>query len=160
MLTGIGFDVHRLVENRELVLGGVKIPHTKGLEGHSDADVLLHAVCDALLGAAGLGDIGSHFPDTDESYKNVSSQYLLAEVNKRLIEKNLRVNNIDAVIAAEEPVLSPYKEQMKNNIGKILEINHEKVNIKATTTEGLGFIGEKKGISALAAVSVLTTNYS
>lgn len=160
MLTGIGFDIHRLVEKRELVLGGVKIPHSKGLEGHSDADVLLHAVCDALLGAAGLGDIGRHFPDTDDSYKNISSQILLAEVNNKLLKNNLKINNIDVVILAEEPVLSPYMEQMKKNIGKILEINHEKVNIKATTAEGLGFIGEKKGISALAAVSVFTNSYS
>ena len=150
MRIGMGYDVHRLVEDRKLVLGGVTIPHEKGLLGHSDADVIVHAIMDALLGAAALGDIGKHFPDTDPQYKGISSIELLKHVGK-LIEDNLYViGNIDATIIAQRPKLAPYREEMMINVAKALKIDRSQINIKATTEEGLGFTGKEEGISAQA----------
>ncbi len=150
MRVGMGYDVHRLVEGRDLILGGVKIPYEKGLLGHSDADVLLHAIMDALLGAAALGDIGKHFPDTDPEYKGISSIHLLAHVGS-LIEKELYViGNIDATIIAQRPKMAPYIEQMRANVAETLKLHINQVNIKATTEEGLGFTGNGEGISAQA----------
>ena len=150
MRVGMGYDVHRLTEGRDLIIGGVKIPHTLGLLGHSDADVLLHAVMDALLGAAGLGDIGKHFPDTDNEYKGISSLRLLSYVGK-LIEKQLYViGNIDGTIIAQKPKMAPYIEQMRANVAETLKLDISQVNIKATTEEGLGFTGNGEGISAQA----------
>ena len=141
MRVGMGYDVHKLVEGRDLILGGVKVPHTLGLLGHSDADVLLHAIMDALLGAAALGDIGKHFPDTDPQYKGISSMKLLEHV-RLLLEKNgYVVENIDATVIAQKPKLRPYIAQMEENIAKTLGIVKEQINIKATTEEGLGFTG-------------------
>ncbi|MCK8825828.1 2-C-methyl-D-erythritol 2,4-cyclodiphosphate synthase [Fuchsiella alkaliacetigena] len=154
MRVGIGYDVHRLVEEEELVLGGVRIDFSLGLKGHSDADVLIHAVMDALLGAAGAGDIGKHFPDTDPKYQGISSLKLLEEVQLFLEAEDYVVNNIDATIMAQKPKLSAFIEQMEENIAQILGIAGGKVNIKATTTEGLGFVGKKKGIAAQAIVSI------
>ncbi|MGI6421490.1 MAG: 2-C-methyl-D-erythritol 2,4-cyclodiphosphate synthase [Syntrophomonadaceae bacterium] len=150
MRIGIGYDVHSLQTGRKLVLGGVHIPFDRGLLGHSDADVLLHAICDALLGAAALGDIGQHFPNTDPAYKNIESLLLLNQVNLRLAEAGYRVKNIDSTIIAQEPRLSPYLEAMKNNIASQLGISPNRVNVKATTSEKLGFEGRGEGISAQA----------
>ena len=150
MRVGMGYDVHRLTENRELILGGVKIPYEKGLLGHSDADVLFHAIMDALLGAAALGDIGKHFPDTDPEYKGISSIKLLEHVG-RLIEEQLYViGNIDATIIAQRPKMAPYIEQMRENVARALHLEIGQVNIKATTEEGLGFTGSGEGISSQA----------
>lgn len=156
MRIGNGYDVHRLTEGRDLILGGVKIPYEKGLLGHSDADVLLHAIMDALLGAAGLGDIGRHFPDTDLEYKGISSLMLLERVGKLLQEKVFFIGNIDATIIAQKPKLAPYLEEMKKNIAEVLHITEDQVNIKATTEEGLGFTGALEGISAQAVVLLET----
>ena len=145
---GTGYDVHRLAEGLPLWLGGVQVPHTKGLVGHSDADVLLHAICDALLGAAALGDIGKHFPDTDPQYKGISSLILLDHVGKLLKEKGYTVGNIDSTVSAQRPKLSPYIQQMRENIATTLGIEVDKVSVKATTTEKLGFEGREEGISA------------
>lgn len=152
----MGYDVHKLVEGRELIIGGVNIPYELGLLGHSDADVLLHAISDALLGAAALGDIGKHFPDTDPAYKGISSILLLEKVGKLLEEKLYFIENIDATIIAQAPKMRPHIDQMRENIAKALCINIEQVNIKATTEEGLGFTGEGKGISAQA-ICLLTS---
>ena len=152
MRVGMGYDVHRLVEGRKLILGGVEIPFEKGLLGHSDGDVLLHAICDALLGAAGKGDIGQHFPDTNPEYKDISSLVLLEKV-KGLI-KEYRINNIDSIIVAQDPKLAPYLSKMKENIAGVLKIDKDKINIKATTTEKLGSIGRGEGIAAYAMVSL------
>lgn len=150
MRVGMGYDVHRLTENRELILGGVKIPYEKGLLGHSDADVLIHAIMDALLGAAALGDIGKHFPDIDPEYKGISSIKLLEHVG-RLIEEQLYViGNIDATIIAQRPKMAPYIEQMRENVARALHLEIGQVNIKATTEEGLGFTGSGEGISSQA----------
>ena len=150
MRVGMGYDVHKLVEGRPLILGGVEIPHTLGLLGHSDADVLVHAIMDALLGAAALGDIGKHFPDTDPQYKGISSMKLLEHV-RLLLEKNgYVVENIDATVIAQKPKLRPYIAQMEENIAKTLGIVKEQINIKATTEEGLGFTGTEEGISSQA----------
>ena len=146
----MGYDVHKLVEGRKLILGGVEIPHTLGLLGHSDADVLLHAIMDALLGAAALGDIGKHFPDTDPAYKGISSMKLLEHVGKLIEEKGYVIDNIDATIIAQKPKLRPYIEEMEQNIAKALGISKEQVNVKATTEEGLGFTGTEQGISSQA----------
>jgi len=154
MRIGTGYDVHRLVEGRKLIIGGVDIPHEKGLLGHSDADVLLHAVCDALLGAAGLGDIGRHFPDTDHRFKGISSLKLLGEVGRLLEEKGFRVNNIDATIVAERPKMAPHIAAMSANIAAAIGIDVSAVNVKATTTEGLGFAGRGEGIASYAACAV------
>jgi 2-C-methyl-D-erythritol 2,4-cyclodiphosphate synthase len=147
---GNGYDVHRLQAGRKLILGGIEIEYPLGLEGHSDADVLLHAISDALLGAAGLGDIGYHFPDNDISYQGASSLYLLGEVGGKLSQAGLVVVNIDSTIIAQKPRLAPYIDQMCQNIARALHIKREQVNVKATTTEGLGFTGRQEGISALA----------
>lgn len=156
MRIGTGYDVHKLVEGRKLILGGVEIPHTHGLLGHSDADVLLHAIKDAMLGAAALGDIGRHFPDTDPQYKGASSMLLLAKVVDLLAQKGYKVNNVDATIIAEKPKLAPYIAQMNENIAQTLGTDIDCVNIKATTTEGLGFTGRREGIAAQAAVTIVS----
>lgn len=147
---GIGFDIHKLVEGRKLILGGVNIPFEKGLLGHSDADVLVHAINDALLGAAALGDIGKYFPDTDDKYKDISSIKLMKEVEKLLKNNGYFIVNIDSVICAERPKLSPYIKNMRKIISETLNVSLDKISIKATTTEGLGVIGQGKGISAKA----------
>ena len=154
MRAGIGYDAHRLVEGRPLILGGVTIPHEKGLLGHSDADVLLHAICDALLGAAGLGDIGKHFPDTDPAYKGISSLKLLEAVGEKISRAGFSCANVDAVIVAQKPKLSPYMDDMKSNIAAALRIASDLVSIKATTTEGMGFEGRGEGISAQAVATL------
>lgn len=151
---GTGFDVHRLVEGRKLILGGVDIPHDRGLLGHSDADVLLHALMDALLGAAALGDIGKHFPDTDEAYRNISSMKLLEEVKKLLDENFYKVGNVDITLIAQKPKIRPYVEEMRENIAQTLAVEKSRVNIKATTTEKLGFTGREEGIACEAAASI------
>jgi 2-C-methyl-D-erythritol 2,4-cyclodiphosphate synthase len=150
MRIGQGFDVHALVAGRKLVIGGVTIPHDKGLAGHSDADVLLHAICDALLGAAGLGDIGGHFPDSDQQYADIDSRMLLREVARKLAARQLRVGNIDATVAAEAPKLAPHIPRMIGNIAADLGVAPARVSVKATTTEQLGFVGRGEGIAALA----------
>ena len=157
----MGYDVHRLVEDRDLILGGVKLPYEKGLLGPSDADVLLHAVMDALLGAAALGDIGKHFPDTDPSYKGASSLRLLEHVGKLIDEKLYVIGNIDATIIAQRPKMAPYIDEMRKNVAGALNIDTDQVNIKATTEEGLGFTGSGEGISAQAVACLETVmNYS
>ena len=150
MRVGMGYDVHRLVENRKLIIGGVNIPYERGLLGHSDADVLLHAISDALLGAAALGDIGKHFPDTDEKWKGADSLKLLEQVGTMLEEKLYFIENVDATIIAQAPKMRPYIDQMRENIAKALKIHVDQVNVKATTEEGMGFTGEGLGISAQA----------
>lgn len=150
MRVGQGYDVHKLVEDRKLILGGVEIPYEKGLLGHSDADVLLHAIMDALLGAAALGDIGKHFPDTDEKYKGASSMDLLKAVKELIDSKNYIISNIDATIVAQRPKLAGYIPEMICNIGEALDISINQVNVKATTEEGLGFTGTGEGISSYA----------
>jgi 2-C-methyl-D-erythritol 2,4-cyclodiphosphate synthase len=152
MKIGQGFDVHALVAGRKLVIGGVTIAHHKGLEGHSDADVLLHAVCDALLGAAALGDIGRHFPDHDEKYRNADSRALLRSV--RELTRKYRIVNVDATILAQAPRMAPHMPEMAKNIAADLEIPLDAVNVKATTTEGLGFTGRGEGIAAQAVVLI------
>ena len=150
MKVGQGFDSHRLVTGRPLILGGVSIPHETGLDGHSDADVLVHAICDALLGAAGWGDIGRHFPDTDQQYSGRNSRYFLVETRKMLDSAGLNIGNIDATVIAQAPRLSPYVEQMKGNLATDLGVLRDTINLKATTAEGLGFTGREEGIAALA----------
>lgn len=154
MRIGIGYDVHRLAQDRKLIIGGVDIPYEKGLLGHSDADVLVHAVMDALLGACGLGDIGKHFPDTDERYKGADSIELLKRVGDMLAERGCTVGNIDAVIIAQRPKMAPHIDKMKENIAAALGIDVSMVNIKATTEEGLGFTGSGEGISSQAVAMV------
>ena len=148
MRIGLGYDVHRLVTDRDLILGGVNIPYELGLLGHSDADVLLHAIMDSLLGAATLGDIGKHFPDTDARYKGISSIKLLEEVGKLIREKGYKIENIDSTIIAQKPKMANYIPTMRENIAKALDISIDQINVKATTEEGLGFTGESKGISS------------
>ena len=150
MRIGTGYDVHKLVEGRDLIIGGVKIEHTLGLLGHSDADVLLHAIADAVLGAAGLKDIGAHFPDTDPKYKGADSMKLLEEVRELVMDKGYVVGNVDATVIAQKPKLRPYIEQMEENVAKCLGIDVDQVNIKATTEEHLGFTGREEGISSQA----------
>lgn len=154
MRVGMGYDVHRLVEGRALILGGVNIPYEKGLLGHSDADVLLHSIKDALLGAAGKGDIGKHFPDSDDRFKGISSLVLLAKVNNILADSGYRVGNIDATVVAQAPKLAPHIPRMVENIAETLGIETDSVNIKATTTEGLGFTGTGEGIAAYAVACI------
>ena len=156
MRIGHGYDVHKLAENRKLILGGVDIPHTVGLLGHSDADVVTHAVMDALLGAAALGDIGQHFPDTDEAYRGADSLKLLDAVCKKIKNKGYQISNIDATIIAQAPKLSPFIPKMKENLARICRIDPDCVNVKATTEEHLGFTGEKLGISAHAVCLLFT----
>lgn len=158
MRVGMGYDVHKLVEGRNLIMGGVKIPYEKGLLGHSDADVLLHAIMDALLGAAALGDIGKHFPDTDPAYKGISSMKLLEKVGKLLEENGFLVENIDATIIAQAPKMRPYIDTMRENIAGALDIQVSQVNVKATTEEGLGFTGSGEGISSQA-ICMLTSPF-
>ena len=150
MRIGQGYDVHRLCENRALIIGGVNIPYEKGLLGHSDADVLLHAIADALLGAAALGDIGKHFPDTDERYKGAYSLKLLEAVGDLLAQNGYRIINVDATIIAQKPKMSPHILQMRENIAVALKTDANNISVKATTEEGLGFTGKEEGISALA----------
>jgi 2-C-methyl-D-erythritol 4-phosphate cytidylyltransferase/2-C-methyl-D-erythritol 2,4-cyclodiphosphate synthase len=151
---GTGYDVHRLVPGRKLVIGGVDIPFEQGLLGHSDADVLLHAVCDALLGAAGLGDIGMHFPDTASQYQDISSLALLSDVERLLAGAGFRANNIDATIVAERPKMAPHIPAMMSNIAAAIKVDRSLVNVKATTTEGLGFAGRGEGIAAYAVATI------
>ena len=159
MRVGMGYDVHRLVEGRDLIMGGVKIPYEKGLLGHSDADVLLHAISDALLGAAALGDIGKHFPDTDPAYKGISSLLLLEKVGDLLEERGYLIENIDATIIAQAPKMRPHIDAMRENIAGALHISVEQVNVKATTEEGLGFTGNGEGISSQA-ICLLTSPFN
>jgi len=151
---GTGYDVHRLAEDRSLIIGGVEIPHKLGLEGHSDADVLLHAICDAILGALALGDIGKHFPDTDSRYKNADSRKLLRNVVRLISEKAYHIVNIDSTVVAQEPKLAPFIPKMRKNIAEDTGLNKNAVSVKATTSESLGFEGKKKGISAQAVVLI------
>lgn len=149
---GHGFDVHALVEGRRLVLGGVQIPHAQGLAGHSDADVLIHALCDAILGAAGLGDIGRHFPDTDERYRGVDSSDLLRSVLQKAADAGWQVGNADITVVAQVPKLAPYIESMRTHLATLCQVGVQQLNVKATTTERLGFIGREQGIAAHAVV--------
>ena len=155
MRFGIGYDVHKLVEARALIIGGVRIDYPKGLDGHSDADVLIHSLMDALLGAVALRDIGYHFPDNDIKYKGADSMVLLSAVKQKISEKGYKVNNVDATILCQKPKLFPFIPQMISNIAKCLEICDECVNVKATTTEGLGFIGKEEGIAVMSVASVV-----
>lgn len=152
MRVGIGYDVHQLVEGRKLILGGVEIPHTLGLLGHSDADVLTHAIMDAILGALGLGDIGKHFPDTSVAFKDISSMILLERVCKTMFDEGYIIGNLDATVIAQKPKLAPYIDEMRENIARYLNCDVAHVNIKATTTEKLGYVGEEKGMSSQAVV--------
>lgn len=154
MRIGNGYDVHRLIKGRKLILGGVEIPHSAGLEGHSDADVLLHALCDAVLGACGAGDIGHYFPDTDPQWKNISSLVLLRNVGQLCSQRQFRIANTDSIIVAQKPKLAPFMNAMKKNIANTLGIDIGQVNIKATTTEHLGFAGREEGIAAYAVVLI------
>ena len=151
---GQGLDVHKLVPDRPLVLGGVTIPFDRGLAGHSDADVLVHAICDALLGAAALGDIGLHFPDSDPAYRDIDSLLLLAKTGAMLAEAGYTIGNIDAVVIAQVPKLAPHRTQMQQNLARTLQIDAGQINVKATTTEGLGLFGREEGIGALCTVLI------
>ncbi|VAW30603.1 2-C-methyl-D-erythritol 2,4-cyclodiphosphate synthase [hydrothermal vent metagenome] len=155
--TGIGYDVHALKEGRRLVIGGVHVPFTKGLAGHSDADVLIHALCDALLGAAALGDLGSHFPDADEKYKDANSLFLLKEVDKMIHISGCKIGNIDTIIVAQKPKMAPFIPKMRKTLSGILNISIDRISIKATTTDGLGFAGREEGIAAHASVLLETS---
>ncbi len=150
MRIGFGYDVHRLVEGRKLMIGGVEVPSPRGLQGHSDADVLLHAVCDSLLGALGEGDIGRHFPDSDPQFQDISSLHLLQKVAEKIAEHGFLVENVDSTVVAEQPRISPYIPLMAEKIASTLGVPIRRVNIKATTSEGLGFVGEGKGMAAFA----------
>lgn len=154
MRAGIGYDVHRLSEGEELIIGGCKIPYKKGLSGHSDADVLIHSVIDGMLGAAGLGDIGECFPQSDERFRDISSLKLLQRVNKMISKNNFAVNNIDVTIIMEAPKIKQYKEEMVTNISQNISVKKSRVNVKATTSEGLGFTGKGAGIAAQAIVTL------
>ena len=156
MRIGMGYDVHKLVENRKLILGGVEIPYEKGLLGHSDADVLLHAIMDALLGASALGDIGKHFPDTDMKYEGIDSKILLKKVYELMREKGYKIGNLDSIIVAQKPKLKDYIEEMRKKMAKILHTDIENVSVKATTEEKLGFTGSGEGISAQSICLLLT----
>ena len=154
MRIGFGYDVHRFADSRELWLGGIKIPHHKGLDGHSDADVLIHAICDALFGAAALGDIGKHFPDSDASYKGIDSKILLTKTAELISKAGYQIENIDSTIAAQAPKITPYIETMRTTLATLLNIKPGQVSVKATTTEKLGFEGREEGISAYAIVLI------
>jgi len=147
---GFGYDVHKFAENRKLILGGIEIPSEKGLAGHSDADVLLHAICDAMLGALALGDIGKHFPDTDEQYKNIDSKILLSKVNELIIKHDYRLGNLDTTVVAEKPKLKPFIDGIRKSIANILNVPVGSVSVKATTSEKMGFVGREEGIKAYA----------
>lgn len=151
---GIGYDAHRLIKKRDLILGGVKIAYSKGLLGHSDADVLSHAIGDALLGSIGLGDLGKHFPDTNEKYKDISSLRILNQIGEMVSRRGWKTGNVDSVILAQEPKLAKHIDKMRQNIAKSLNISKDKVSVKATTTEGMGFVGRKQGMAAYAMVLV------
>tara|TARA_B100000927_G_scaffold10736_1_gene8519 strand:+ start:400 stop:888 length:489 start_codon:yes stop_codon:yes gene_type:complete len=151
---GFGYDVHQLVEGRDFWLGGIKIPHKKGALGHSDADVLVHVICDALLGAANLGDIGKHFPDNSKEFKDIDSKLLLGEVVQMLKENNYEIVNIDSTVCLQLPKLAPFINQMKDELAKCINIESDRISIKATTTEKLGFVGNEKGVSAYATVLI------
>jgi 2-C-methyl-D-erythritol 2,4-cyclodiphosphate synthase len=153
--TGIGFDVHAFADERKLILGGIEIAHEKGLAGHSDADALLHAVTDAMLGSLSLGDIGTHFPDDDQRYKNADSTVFLKRAHELIRNKGYYLNNIDVVVMLQIPKIAPYVQKMKENMSKILEIGSDRISIKATTTEKLGFVGREEGISVMAVVTVV-----
>jgi 2-C-methyl-D-erythritol 2,4-cyclodiphosphate synthase len=153
--TGFGFDVHAFAENRKLIIGGIEIPNDKGLEGHSDADVLIHAICDAMLGALSLGDIGIHFPDTEVKWKNADSAVLLKNVNELIQAKGYELGNLDCVLAMEKPKISPYIDRMKNRIAEILSVDSDQISIKATTTEKLGFVGRAEGVACFATVLLM-----
>jgi 2-C-methyl-D-erythritol 2,4-cyclodiphosphate synthase len=153
--TGIGFDVHAFEEGRKLILGGIEIPHNKGLAGHSDADVVLHAITDALLGSISLGDIGTHFPDDDPRYKNADSTIFLKKAHELLRNNGYYINNIDTVIILQQPKISPYTQKIRDRISKILDIGSDRVSIKATTTEKLGFVGREEGISVMVVATVV-----
>ncbi len=153
--TGIGYDVHKLAEGRILTVGGIKIPHTKGSLGHSDGDVLIHAICDALLGAANLRDVGFHFPDTSDKYKGIDSKILLKEVVKKIKEKEFEIGNIDSIIALQKPKVKNYIPKMKKILAETMQIPEEDISVKATTTEKLGFVGREDGISAYASVLII-----
>ena len=154
MRVGIGYDIHRLTEGRKLILGGIEIPYVKGLEGHSDADVFLHSLCDAILGACGSNDIGKHFPDTDPQFKGASSIGLLKDVADIAAKKGFNINNIDSVIVAEEPKIAPFMESMKEKMSLILKLDKEKINIKASTNEGVGSIGRGEAIASYSVVTL------
>ena len=154
MKVGFGFDVHRMTEGRKFYLGGIEIPHSKGAEGHSDADVLIHAICDALLGAANLGDIGIHFPDTSAEFKNIDSKILLKKVCTLLKEKKYSIGNIDSTICLEKPKIFEYIPAMKKTLADVMEIDVDKISIKATTNEKMGFVGREEGISSYAVVLI------
>ncbi|HGM3508478.1 2-C-methyl-D-erythritol 2,4-cyclodiphosphate synthase [Clostridioides sp. ZZV15-6383] len=158
MRIGLGYDVHKLTEDRKLIIGGVDIPYDKGLLGHSDADVLIHAIMDSILGALALGDIGKHFPDTDEEYKGADSMKLLEHVYNLITSKGYKIGNIDSTIIAQSPKMAPYIEIMRNNISKVLNTDIENINIKATTEEGLGFTGAKQGIASQSICLLLLTS--
>lgn len=160
MRLGIGFDIHEFTENRPLILGGVEIPYAKGLEGHSDADVLTHAICDALLGACGDGDLGEHFPDSDIAYKNISSLELLKRVLQRVGEKGYQIENVDTILIAEEPKLTPFKGSIRKRIAETLHLSEHQVNVKAKSAEGLGLLGRAEGIASYAIVSVFSKEVS
>lgn len=155
---GFGYDVHAFAENRKLILGGVEIPHTKGLAGHSDADVLLHSICDAMLGALSLGDIGKHFPDTSKDFKDIDSRILLERTNQLIKEKGYLIGNVDATIAMQKPKLSPYIQKIREEISAVLQCNIEQVSVKATTTEELGFVGKEEGVSSYSVVLLYKAN--
>jgi len=154
---GFGYDSHRLVKGRKLIVGGVEIPYDRGLLGHSDADVLLHAICDAVLGAAGEGDLGRHFPDTDPAYKDIPSRELLIRVNRIATKKGFRINNVDTTVVLEKPKLKEYLNKMVINVADMLEVDRDRINIKATTNEGMGFIGRGEGVAAFAVVLIEET---
>ena len=156
---GFGYDVHRLVEGRSLIIGGVEVPHRLGLMGHSDADVLTHAIVDALLGALGRGDIGRHFPDTDPAYKDMDSLLMLREVMEWVRQDQFRVNNVDTTIVAEKPKLAPYLQAMREKLSEVLCVRPRQINIKATTSEGMGFCGRQEGIAAHAVVSLVVSGF-
>ncbi|OGU55930.1 MAG: 2-C-methyl-D-erythritol 2,4-cyclodiphosphate synthase [Ignavibacteria bacterium RBG_13_36_8] len=156
MRTGFGYDVHAFAENRNLILGGVEIPFEKGLKGHSDADVLIHAVCDALLGALALGDIGKHFPDTNPKWKDADSKIFLKEINKLVHENGYVINNIDSTIVLQRPKIAPFIEKMRTNFSNILGLGIDQISIKATTSEGIGFVGRGEGAAAFASVLIMS----
>ncbi|CZR95273.1 MULTISPECIES: 2-C-methyl-D-erythritol 2,4-cyclodiphosphate synthase [unclassified Clostridioides] len=158
MRIGLGYDVHKLTEDRKLIIGGVEIPHDKGLLGHSDADVLIHAIMDSILGALALGDIGKHFPDTDEKYKGANSMKLLEYVHNLITSKGYKIGNIDSTIIAQSPKMAPHIESMRKNISKVLNTDIDNINIKATTEEGLGFTGAKQGIASQSICLLLLTS--
>lgn len=153
--TGLGYDVHRLVEGRKLILGGVDVAFEKGLLGHSDADVLVHAIMDGLCGALVLGDIGKLFPDTDPQYKDISSMVLLDRVMKIVVEKGWKVNNVDSIVCCQRPKLAPYIDEMRENIASVMKVDKEKISVKATTTEGLGPVGREEGLAAFAQILLI-----